>query len=140
MKSFTWALLAAGCWGCAPILEKLGLRGSIDPVLGVVLRSVGVVVGLILFLPLLLKGSPRLSEISTHSWIFLGLGGVVASLLGQICFYRALKSGAVSQAVPVGASYPVLACVLGIVLLGEALTLSRACGIALVVAGTFLLR
>jgi transporter family protein len=101
---------------------------------------VGVVIGLLFFLPFLIKGSQRLSDISAHSWIFLGLGGVVASLLGQICFYRALKNGAVSQAVPVGASYPVLACVLGILLLGEALTLGRACGIALVVAGTFLLR
>jgi len=61
-------------------------------------------------------------------------------VIGQLCFYHALKIGEVSRVVPVGASYPVLACILGILFLREPITWEKASGIVLVVIGTFLLR
>jgi transporter family protein len=64
----------------------------------------------------------------------------MASIIGQLCFYRALKIGDVSRVVPIGASYPVTACLLGILLLHEPVTLEKGIGILLVVGGTFLLR
>lgn len=139
-NAFFWALLAAACWGWAPILEKLGLRGPIDPILGVVVRSLGVIAGLLFMLPFVPQLPQKLSALPSRTWLFLIAGGIAASILGQICFYRALKSGSVSQVVPVGAAYPVLACLLGVLLLGEHMTATKAIGIALVVMGTYLLR
>ena len=140
MTAFTWALLAAFCWGFAPIFEKAGLRGTIDPFAGVTIRSLGVVIGLVAFLPLASRISAGLSNLPTRTWIWLCLGGFTASVVGQLCFYHALKIGDVSRVVPVGASYPILACLLGIFILKEPVTWGKASGIALVVAGTWLLR
>jgi transporter family protein len=140
MSAFGWALLAAACWGLAPLLEKAGLRGAIDPVAGVVARTVGVLIGLMLFLPLAPRTWTQARALPPRVWLLLGLGGLLASIIGQICFYRALKTGEVSRVVPVGASYPVIACLLGIFVLREPLTAAKAVGIGLVVAGTLLLR
>ena len=140
MTSFGWALLASFCWGFAPLLEKVGLRGNTDPVIGVLVRSIGVILGTLCFLPILPKLSGRFSDLTPRNWIFLCLGGLVASVLGQLCFYRALKTGDVSRVVPIGASYPVLAFLLGTVFLGESFTVAKAGGIILVMAGVYLLR
>jgi len=140
MNAFTWALLASFCWGLAPLLEKAGLRGNTDPAVGVFVRSIGVMAGALACLPLLLRGPGRLSDVTTRSWVYLCLGGFTASIVGQLCFYRALKTGDVSRVVPVGASYPVTACLLGILLLREPVTIEKGIGILLVVGGTFLLR
>ena len=140
MSSFSWALCAAFCWGVAPLFEKMGLRGSTDPVVGVVVRSVGVLLGTLCFLPFMSRISTSLAEMTPRTWIFLGLGGLIASVIGQLCFYHALKTGDVSRVVPLGASYPVLACIIGILFLREPMSWSKVSGIVLVVAGTFLLR
>jgi bacterial/archaeal transporter family protein len=139
-SAFTWAILASFCWGLAPLLEKAGLRGGTDPAVGVFVRSLGVTLGAVCFLPLFYRWPGRLSQVTPHSWIYLCSGGLMASILGQLCFYRALKIGDVSRVVPVGASYPVTACLLGILILREPLTLAKGIGILLVVSGTFLLR
>lgn len=140
MSAYVWALLAATCWGVAPLLEKAGLRGPVDPTAGVFIRSLGVAAAAACFLLWVPDLTKHLSAMPRRQWVFLGLGGVMASILGQICFYRALQTGEVSRVVPLGASYPVLACLLGLVLLKEPITFSKACGIVLVVAGTYLLR
>jgi len=140
LSAFTWALLAAFCWGFAPALEKVGLRGTVDPAIGVFIRSIGVVLGTLLFIPFLPRLSGRVAELTPRNWIFLCLGGLVASVIGQLCFYRALKIGEVSRVVPIGASYPVLALLFGILFFGEAFSWSKMAGIAFVVTGVFLLR
>ena len=139
LSAFGWAVLASLCWGFAPLFEKIGLRGRTDPVIGVFVRSIGVIVGTLLFVPLLPKISGRFADLTLRNWIFLCLGGLVASVIGQLCFYRALKMGEVSRVVPIGASYPVLAFILGILFFGESLSPAKACGIVLVMSGVYLL-
>ncbi len=138
--AFGWALLASFCWGLAPALEKVGLRGSVDPVVGVIIRTLGVLVGAILFIPMLPQVADRFKELTPRNWIFLCLGGFVASIVGQLCFYRALKIGEVSRVVPIGASYPILAFLFGLLFFGEAFTWSKLGGIVLVMSGVYLLR
>ena len=140
MSAFTWALLASFCWGFAPLFEKAGLRGTTDPAVGVYIRSLGVVLGAIACAPLLVRLPGRFSDVAPRQWFFLCAGGFLASIVGQLCFYRALKMGDLSRVVPVGASYPAMACLLGILLLGEPVTWGKGIGILLVVGGTFLLR
>ena len=140
LSAFGWAVLASCCWGFAPLLEKVGLRGNADPAIGVFVRSLGVMLGALCFLPLLPRFAGRLSDLTPRNWIFLCLGGLMASIIGQLCFYRALKMGDVSRVVPIGASYPILAFLLGVVFLGESLTWSKTGGIVLVMMGVYLLR
>ncbi len=140
LSAFTWALLAAFCWGFAPVLEKIGLKGTVDPIVGVIVRTLGVLFGALLFIPLAPRLTSRFSELPFKSWVFLCLGGLVASIVGQLCFYRALKVGEVSRVVPIGASYPVLAFLFGILFFHEAFTWHKMAGIVLVVSGVYLLR
>lgn len=137
-SSFTWAILAALCWGVAPIVEKLGLGGRVEPNAAVVVRSLGVLLGAA---PLLLMPD-LLTQVRRLDWRqagFLVAGGVLASILGQVCFYRALKAGDVSRVVPIGASYPVLAFLLGVLFLNETVTPVKIAGLVLVLSGVYLL-
>jgi transporter family protein len=119
-------------------MEKLGLA-SAPPAAGVIVRSLGVVVGL---LAALVIGWPW-PAVRSMSWTSIALlasGGFLASFAGQMAFYQALRTGALSQVTPVAGAYPLVAAVLGWWVLREPLTWPRVLGVVCVVAGVALLR
>lgn len=139
MKPFYFAILAAVAWGIAPILEKIGLT-NIAPLGGVLIRSCGVVIGAIILaifnndvLRMAFKADPK-------TIFFIVSGGIMASVLGQIFFYSALKQGEASKMVPVAGTYPLVAFLLGLVFLGESFTIGKVIGMIFVVIGVILLR
>ena len=138
MSAFWWAVLTAGIWGVVPLLEKLGLMGS-TPTLGVFARSLGVVIGVIVFG---LWWSPwkAMASLDLRTILLLALGGFLASFVGQMAFYQALKVGRLSQVTPVAGAYPLVAAILGWWWLREPITVTRMLGVALVVCGVMLLR
>ena len=138
MSSFVLALLTACIWGIVPLMEKIGL-GAISPAAGVTIRSFGVLLGLLLFGWMWFPW-PTLRTIGWPTFVLLAGGGFLASFVGQLLFYQALKSGAVSQVTPVAGAYPPVAAVLGWWVLREPLTLARGLGVVCVVIGTLLLR
>ncbi len=138
MTPFLWALVAACIWGVAPLVEKAGLAGA-PAGAGVVARSLGVMVGLGV-LSCVWSPWTVLKQIPWTSAVLLALGGLLASIVGQLAFYQALKYGAVSQVTPVAATYPLVAAILGWVLLREPMTISRLLGAVCVVTGALLLR
>lgn len=138
MSPFLWALLTACIWGVVPLLEKLGLAGS-EPTIGVFARSLGVVLGVVV---LGLWWSPwkALGSLSAPSFALLALGGFLASFVGQMAFYHALKIGQLSQVTPVAGAYPLVAAMLSWWLLREPLSLTRVLGVLLIVSGVWFLR
>ncbi len=140
MSWFANAALAALCWGFAPFFEKVGLRSVQDPSVAVFVRSAGVILGTLCMIPFFPRLSEQIRVIPPRQVVFLIIGGVLASVVGQAFFYRALKAGEVSRAVSVGASYPIVACLLGLLIWKEPLTASKALGVALVMLGISLLR
>ena len=139
MPSAFWLSVLTACiWGIVPLLEKQGLMGS-DPVTGIFARSVGVFVG---FLLVGLWWSPwkALWALSGRSFALLALGGFLASFVGQMVFYHALKIGHVSQVTPVSGTYPLVAAILAWLVFREPITLTRVLGAILVVVGALLLR
>ncbi|MBI4949626.1 MAG: EamA family transporter [Deltaproteobacteria bacterium] len=138
-KSFMFAALTALIWGFAPAFEKLGLDGKIDPYLGVVIRSIPVAV--IAFVGLAVMGrTASIATVDLKSALLVAAGGLIAGLLGQLAFYSALKYGEASVAVPVAATYPLVALVVSVVFLGESFTVQKLVGIGLVVGGVVLLK
>ena len=138
MSPFYWALLTACIWGVVPLMEKAGL-GASPPTWGVMVRSLGVVAGL---LALSVVVSP-LAVLRTMRWssvLLLAGGGLLASFVGQMAFYQALKTGALSQVTPVAGAYPLVAAILGWVVFHEAITWPRLAGILLISSGVLLLR
>jgi transporter family protein len=138
MSAFTWALLTALVWGVVPLMEKIGLGGA-PPAVGVLVRSLGIVLGLIVFS---FCGAPwaLTRSLPWPSIVLLVGGGLLASFVGQMMFYHALRSGAVSQVTPVAGAYPLVAALLGWFVLREPMTAMRVAGVALIVAGVMLLR
>lgn len=138
MSAFWWALLTAGIWGIVPLMEKLGL-GQAPPAAGVIVRSLGVMAGLaVMSLAAAPWGAVR--ALSWPSVALLAGGGFLASFVGQLAFYHALKTGQLSQVTPVAGAYPLVAALLGWLVLREPLTGARVLGVLCIVAGTVLLR
>lgn len=138
MNAFLWALLTAGIWGMVPLMEKIGIQ-SVPPGVGVLVRSCGVVLGLVIF-SVFWSPWAALRTIRWSSIVLLMAGGFLASFVGQWAFYHALKLGAVSQITPVAGAYPLIAAILGWCVLREPITLSRVLGVCCVVVGVILLR
>ena len=138
MSAFLWAVVAACIWGVVPLMEKAAL-GNVSPIAGVMVRSFGVIIGALVFGGIWFPWS-SLRTVSWSSMLLLMSGGLLASFVGQMAFYHALKSGSVSQMTPVAGAYPLVAALLGWTLLREPLTWSRALGVACVVVGVTLLR
>jgi len=138
MTAFLWAVLTACIWGIVPLMEKVGL-GATSPTIGVMIRSLGVVVGLVLF-GWLWSPWEALRTLGWRAVALLAGGGFLASFAGQLAFYRALKAGAVSQMTPVAGAYPLIAALLGWIVLREPLTVPRVLGVVCVVVGVALLR
>ena len=102
-------------------------------------RSAGVLLGVVIF------GwwwSPwkALGAFDARSFVLLASGGLLASVVGQMAFYQALKGSHESWATPIAGAYPLVAALLGWMVLREPLTLSRALGVACIVCGVWLLR
>ncbi len=138
MNAYFLAILTSLIWGVVPILEKIGLQKA-PPIAGLALRSAGVSVGLIC---LLFFYSPwaELAKMPAKTIILLVLSGLLASFIAQFVFYHALKIGDVSRVVPISGTYPLIAFILGVLILGEKLTILKGIGVIFVVIGAFLLK
>jgi len=139
MKAFYLALMTALVWGIVPILEKTGLV-RIQPLAGLLVRSFGVIIGASI-LAIFNKGAFKVAlKAEPHTLFFLVLAGIMASVVGQIFFYNALKTGEASKVVPIAGTYPLVTFLLGIIFLGESLTPLKVSGVIFVIFGLFLLR
>lgn len=139
MKPFYFAILAAFVWGIAPIAEKAGLAG-IEPMAGVIIRSLGVIIGAMILTIFNNHALRAAFTAGPRTIFFLALGGIIASILGQIFFYNALKQGEVSKMVPIAATYPLVSFLCGLLFFGESFTIAKGLGIGFVILGVFFLR
>ena len=138
MNAYILAILTALIWGIVPILEKIGLRGA-SPIAGLAVRCGGVILGLVCLL-FFFPVWGEISKMSGKTLVYLFLGGFLASVAAQFFFYHALKIGDVSRIVPISGTYPLIAFILGIMILGEKITLAKTAGAVLVVIGLTLLK
>ncbi len=138
-KAFMYAVLTAIIWGLAPAFEKTGLSGKIDPYVGVVIRTIPVVIFSITGLFLLGKAG-ELAHLEVRNVFYIAMGGLIAGFLGQLTLYNALKAGEASIVVPISATYPLVTLIIAVLFLGESVTLAKVLGIVLVISGVALLR
>jgi bacterial/archaeal transporter family protein len=135
---YTVALLAALCWGVAPIFEKWSLLRA-SPLTVLTVRSL--VVSAMLVAVGVVTGRLRdLREVDAPLFVLIALGGVLGSLIGLFVYFWALKHDLASTVVPVAGSYPLVTALLGVLLLGEVPSAQRLVGVVLVVVGVLLVR
>ena len=138
MQGFFLALCSALLWGLSPIFEKLGLA-STKPLVGLCARTFAITV--VLGATLLLAGEGKaLLRLDPKSLALFAAGGITGGLLGHWTYFAALKHWEASKVVPLAATYPLVALVLGVIFLNESLSLQKAVGVVLIVLGVVLLR
>jgi transporter family protein len=134
-----WALAAAVFWGLGPVFAKMGLEKP-DPLTALLVRSTAVLIVLIVWAALKGDMAGKLSELDSRTWTLLILEGGVASVIAHYALFQALKLGDVANVVPITASYPLIAILLSVVLLGSRMTWGKGLGAALTVLGIYLLQ
>lgn len=138
MKPYMLALVAALCWGVAPIFEKWSLLRA-SPLTVLTVRSL-VVSATLLVVGLLTGQLQELRRVDASLFQLIAMGGLFGSLVGLFIYFWALKQDLASTVVPVAGSYPLVAAVLGILFLGEPISFQRLLGASLVVLGVLLVR
>jgi transporter family protein len=110
------------------------------PLAGVLLRSMGVLIGVFAILIIRFSTLKEALSIKPLNALYIIIGGILASIIGQLCFYHALKFGEASKVVPLAATYPLVAFILGIIFFKEAVTVAKIAGILFVLLGIILLK
>jgi transporter family protein len=136
-ESALWALFAALCYGIAPVFEKIGLQQA-APLAAVFVRAAITAI----FTGVLLVTRAEVLPLvgwSGKTWLAIIASGVVGVLLAQVFYFAALRGGDVGSVAPIAGSYPLFACLLAAIFLGEKLTPGRVFGTVLVFLGILLL-
>lgn len=145
MHAYVFAILTVFLWGTAPIFEKRALEGGAVPLAtAVAVRSI-VIAACAFFASALFTG-----EFGRGQWnpfaglppgklVLFGLGGLFAGGLGQVTYFMVLRHSDVSLAVPMVASFPLVAALWGALLYKEPLSVPRLVGALLVAAGVALI-
>jgi Predicted membrane protein len=138
VNDLLFAGIAMVFWGVAPVLGKLGL-GALPPLAALTIRSL--IISALLITAVTLRGQwGAVAGAAPRDVAFIGLEGICAALLGQLAYYYALKFGEVGRVSPVAAAFPLVALVLGIVFLGEKVTVYKIAAGFLIVTGLVLMK
>lgn len=134
-----WVLFAFGSAlfaGITSVLAKCGIQKT-DSNVATAVRTI--VVLLFSWLMVFLNGSQsQLVAIDGRTWLFLVLSGL-ATGASWLCYFKALQIGDINKVVPIDKSSVILTILLAFLLLGEKISLSKAAGVVLIGAGTFLM-
>jgi transporter family protein len=131
-----WALLSAFFAALTAILAKLGVAG-VDSNLATAVRT-SVVVVFTWLLAAWTRQAAGVQLLSRRNWLFLVLSGL-ATGLSWLCYFHALKIGPVSKVAPIDKLSVVLVIGFGALILGELLSVAKAVGGLLIVAGAIII-
>lgn len=136
MTWFHWALLSAGFAAATAILAKVGVAG-VDSTVATGIRTAVVLLASITIAATTGK-VPELRRLPNDAWVALTLSGL-ATAASWLCYFRALQLGEASRVAPVDKLSVVFVVVFAAMFLGEPLSVSKAAGACLVLAGIVLL-
>ena len=139
LKDLVYPLLAALCYSTNPILVKLGLRISNEPVLG---ASIGMAASTVVYIVyFFLTGQVR-DLFAVPRWVgwYFALAGI-SSTLGTFTFFAALQHIPAAVVAPLTSAAPLVTLTLSHFMLKgvEHVTLTDALGTVLIVLGVMLL-
>jgi transporter family protein len=147
MRAIVLAVAAGLCWGIGELFTKSVLHtGKVGPLTAIAVRSTVALPVLWIAWAIathavrdpeprgwLSAGGPTLAKLALGS-------GLLAGAAGMILFYAALGAGEISRVKPIAFTVaPATAVVLGILLLGEELTVRKMVAVGMILAGVVLL-
>lgn len=130
---FLLALFGMICWGLAPIFAKLGLS-NVNPMAGLALRTY-ISVSLLTTWVLCNGTWLEFKNISRQATWLIAIEAVLATLVGDLAYYAALKYGQVTFVTIVMACSPLVSMIAAVLFLNEQLTMIRFLGSILIILG-----
>lgn len=130
------ALFGMVCWGIAPIFAKLGLN-NVNPVAGLVLRTM-LAAGMVSSWMGFSGNMSQLRDISWHSWVLIGVEAILATVIGDLAYYAAIKRGSVSLVAIIMSSSPLVTMICSSIFLGEPISSWRILGACYIIFGIIL--
>lgn len=133
MWTVVLAILAAICWGMAPVAAKIALD-QVSPIIGLGVRSV--IATSLVTVWLVVTGHYRMiPDVKAHSVMWLIIEALLATVVGDALYFYALQNGKAGQVGIIMASSPIITMVAADIVLGEPSTPNKFVGVALVIAG-----
>lgn len=134
-----WMIYAAGSAffaGITSILAKCGIRRT-DSTVATAVRTIVVLLFSWGIVGIVGSGS-QIFSVSGKTLLFLVLSGA-ATGASWLCYFRALQTGDINKVVPIDKSSTVLTILLALLFLGEGISMGKACAVAAITLGIFLM-
>ena len=137
MSPLFLALIGTICWGIAPIFGKLGLANE-NALAALCLRTLiasGIVIGW-----LVASGqSYSIRSIMPQSYIFIALEALLATLVGDLAYYAALKNGNAGSVMLVMSTSPLITLIMALIFFREEPAWNELLGAVFIVVGLILI-
>ncbi len=140
---FWIAIFGMICWGIAPIFAKIGLH-NLDPLPGLIIRTLissFLMLSFIGFRGLMgfNEALNQIADVPIKTWLLIAIEALLATLVGDLAYYAAIKKGNVSVVTVIMSSSPLVTMLVSTVFLGEEITVTRIMGAMLVIAGIMII-
>ncbi len=133
---YIFAFIGMVCWGVSPLFAKMGLR-NLNPLIGLSVRTF--VTASVLFFWVLISGkAAELVSVPPRTLILLVIEAMLATLIGDLAYFAALKQGSASIVMLIMACSPVVTIICSLLFLHETLTIMNLLGGCLVIIGLIL--
>ena len=138
ISPFVFALTTMICWGTAPLFGKAAML-RIDPWIGLALRSF--IISFIMLIWAVAAGQiHRLFRMEAATWALICGEGILASLLGHLAYFYAIKYGTISRVVPIASAFPMVALLGGVLLYSDRMSWERVVGTIMIIVGIIIVR
>jgi transporter family protein len=122
------------CWGLAPLFGKLGLV-QINSITALSIRTIFAASMIISWNLVFGNGLGRYLAVPPKNLIFIVLEALLATLIGDLAYFMALKQGNINQVTLIMSSAPLITIISSYLFLGEHTNLPQLAGALLIVAG-----
>lgn len=117
---FIYALLGMLCWGLAPLFGKMGLY-RVNPVTALSLRTI-IACTLVLGWLIGSRGYNQFGGIPPQFWVFIAIEAILATLLGDLAYFAALKNGNINDVTLIMACSPLVTMFFSYLFMGESMS------------------
>jgi transporter family protein len=134
---YFFAIIGMICWGISPLFAKLGLK-DVNPIVGLSVRTF-FTAGVLLLWMLLIGGFDEFRQIPLKTLLLLVIEALLATLIGDLAYFAALKRGSASIVMLIMACSPVVTILCSVLFLHERLTMTNLLGACLAIIGLILI-
>jgi transporter family protein len=110
-----------------------------DPWMGLAMRSF--IISLIMGIWVIVTGHiHQLFRTELSAWGLICAEGILASLVGHLAYFYAIKYGMISRVIPITSAFPLIALLGGLFLFSERISWDRLVGAIMIIVGIIIIR